>query len=178
MRRTELVSRVCAKAPLKQSALAFNKSDPAAPILLTEDIEQFTASDELLLRLLEKLCTAAKPLVSLSELKKHLPTKQQKAFTAAVEARVRAKDFPSAVDFRMEKRAILLFLKRLPPPPILPPDQQLAEKMLAVLQAQRQLGGDAYPLSLQRLKELTQPSIRRRCLKKPWPIPAFETGWK
>jgi hypothetical protein len=46
------------------------------------------------------------------------------------------------------------------------PTSELAEKLLAVLQAQRALGKDAYPLTLQRLSELTDPQASSELVGK------------
>jgi hypothetical protein len=46
------------------------------------------------------------------------------------------------------------------------PTSELAEKLLAVLQAQRVLGKDAYPLTLQRLSELTDPQASSELVGK------------
>src|SRR5262249_16115268 len=51
---------------------------------------------------------------------------------------------------------------------------ELAEKMLQVLESQRRLGGDSYPLPLRRLAELTDPAappelvLKAATKKKPF----------
>lgn len=51
-------------------------------------------------------------------------------------------------------------------PPRKDPVAELAEKLLRVLRAQRGLGADSYPLTVQRLAELTDPAAAPAVLKK------------
>ena len=53
---------------------------------------------------------------------------------------------------------------------------ELADKLLRVLQSQRGLGGDSYPLSVQRLVELTDPAAPAALVKQVLAKHNFQKG--
>ncbi len=174
----ELIGKAVGKKPFKDRAvLASSKTkDPAGLVALADDTEQLADDARLLEFALGTLCTVEDPLWPLSKVKAQIENpKLRKPFEEAVARRVRENALPSGVGVRLEKNKPLLYLMTFPPPPPPPPprkpEEVLAEKLLQVLEAQRRLGGDAYPLLLQRLVERTDPqaksSIRAKALGHP-----------
>ncbi len=171
----EQVKEAVGKKPFTERAvLASSKTkDPASLVALADDIEQLAGDPRLLESALASLCTPENPLWPLSEIKKRIENSRlRKPFGEAAARRVREYSLPPAVGVRFSKKTPLLYLQRVPPPPPPPPpDQALAEKLLQVLDAQRRLGGNSYPLPLKRLVELTasqaKPTLVAKALGQP-----------
>ena len=172
----ELVLKAVGKKPFKDGAVMESKSNPAGLVALGEDANQLAGDPRLLEPALEKLCTPEMPLWPLSKVQGKIEnTKLRKPFEDAITRQVNENTLPQSVGVRLEKSKPLLYLRRIPPPELPPgkPEDVLAEKLLQVLEAQKQLGGDSYPLSLKRLVELADPQaapdlIDKAVGKKPF----------
>jgi hypothetical protein len=172
----ELVAKAVGKKAFKDGAVLTGKSNPAALVALADDAEQLAGDPQLLLSALKALCTPANPLWPLAKVQAAIEnSKLRKPFAAAVNRQISDNTLPHEVGVRMEKKKPLLFLKSIPapppPPPPRKPDEVLAEKLLRVLETQRQLGDGAYPLPLRRLVELTDagaaPALQIKALAHP-----------
>ena len=161
----EQIGEAIGAKPFKDGAVAANTKDPAGLVALARDVEQLASDPRLLEWALDPLCTTEKAIWPLAKVKMRIEnTKLRGAFEAAVGSQARENRLPAAVGYRLEKRnKALLFLRRIPPKD---QDEVLAEKLLHALEAQRRLGGDAYPLSRKRLVELTDPKAKATLVNK------------
>src|SRR5262249_57077830 len=115
-----------------------------------------------------------KPTVAVDKLAGKLDADLRQPFTDAVNRRIQENTLPPAVGAVNVKNATHLYLQRMPPPPPKKkPEVALAERLLQTLEAQRTLGGDAYPLPLQRLVELTDPQAPPKVLARATATPPF-----
>jgi hypothetical protein len=163
----ELVFKAAGKKPFADTALVAQKKNLAAPVALRGDTAVLAASPLLLAFALETLCKPEKPTVPVDKLAGKLLPDLRQPFIDAVNRHIQENTLPSAVGAVTVKNAAHLYLQRMPPPPPKKkPEVALAEKLLQTLEAQRSLGGDAYPLPLQRLVELTDPQAPPKVLTK------------
>ena len=165
----ELVVKAVGAKPFKERVVLENKAKPAALVALVEDTGLLAGDPRLLAPALERLCTPEKPLWLLSKVKAKIEnTKLRKPFEDAIGRQIAENTLPPTVGFRLEKNKPLLYLHSIPPPPLPPekPEDVLAETLVRVLEAQRQLGRDSYPLSLKRLVELADPQAARDLVVK------------
>ncbi|HZT80743.1 MAG TPA: hypothetical protein VFA26_10990 [Gemmataceae bacterium] len=167
----EQVAAAVKKTSFKGRALAALPRSDATPVALREDVDRLAESPLLLEAVLELVCTDAARTHPVSKLKAKVPADLKKPFEAAVNRLAREDALPPAVGAVVVRGRPQLFLKRLPPLP--PPEARLAEKLVRALEAQRQLGGDAYPLPLQRLLELTEPDAGPTLVNKAVAAPPF-----
>jgi hypothetical protein len=171
----ELIEKALGKKAFKDRVVVAQKKNRAAPVALSEDLRRLAASPLLLEFVLEQLCTPANPTWPPSKLKAKVESKLKKPFEEAVQRQVRDQTLPPAVGSRLEKNKPVLYLRRIPPaPPSPPPEEVLADKLLQVLQAQRVLGGEAYPLPMERLVELTSPGAAAALVKKALAHPVLK----
>jgi hypothetical protein len=159
----EVQKAVKKKTFLKRTAGAQPKNLDC-PVSLVEDADKLAASLALLEYLLESLCTVASPTVDVPKLKKKAPAVVREAFERALDQRIADDALPPGVAVITAKNKLHLHLQRYPLPR--KPEEALAEELVMVLQAQRQLGAGAYPTTLARLIELTRPSADKTLLKK------------
>jgi hypothetical protein len=159
------------KKPFGERAVIARPKDADAPVALVEDAEQLAASPLLLLSLLESVCTPSTPTCDPGKLKSKLPARLKQPFEAAVRRRVEANDLPPGVAAVPVKTKTHLHLVRYPLPQ--PPEVALAEALVRALREQRDTGGGAYPLTLDRLVARAQPGADARVLKKALAQPAF-----
>ncbi|HVS40570.1 MAG TPA: hypothetical protein VMS17_33750 [Gemmataceae bacterium] len=153
----EQVKEAVGKKPFKDGAVLTSSKtkDPGGLVAVKGDVEQLAGDPRLLKAALEPLCTPDDPLRALTDVKKFVENgKVQKPFVEIVTRQVRENALPEAIGGRLEKKKPLLYLKKFPPRD---PAEVLAEKLLHVLDAQRRLGGNSYPLPLKRLVQLTAP---------------------
>lgn len=144
------------------------------PVAFVEDADQLAASAALLEYLLESLCTAASPTIEVAKLKKKASASLREVFGTAVDRRLADNALPSGVAVLTVKSKPHLHLQRFPLPR--KPEEVLAEELVKVLQAQRQLGAGAYPTALARLIELTRPAADPALVKKAMTQPTFKTA--
>jgi hypothetical protein len=168
----EVVLKAAArKKPFGERAVVARPKELDAPVALVEDTEQLAASPLLLLFLLESVCTPAAPTCDPGKLKSKLPARLRQPFEAAVRRRVEANDLPPGAGAVPVKKKTHLHLLRHPLPQ--PPETVLAEALVRTLREQRDAGGGAYPLTLDRLVGLAQPAADARLLKKALAQPAL-----
>ena len=159
------------KKPFGERAVVARPKDLDAPVALAEDAEQLAASPLLLLFLLESVCTPSSPTCDPGKLKSKLPARLKQPFEAAVRGRIERNDLPTGVAAVPVKKKTHLHLLRYPLPQ--PPEVALAEALVRVLRDQRDVGGDAYPLTLDRLVARAQTAADARLLKKALAEPVF-----
>jgi hypothetical protein len=153
-----LLLKAAARKPFADRAVAARKREAAAPVALRDDLAQLASSPLLLAFALEARCTPDKPAWPPDKLAAALVPELRQPFADAVQQRLDQNALPAAVGSVPGKSGPLLYLHRMPPPPPpKKPDVALAEKLLLVLEAQRRLGPDSYPVPLRRLAELTDP---------------------
>jgi hypothetical protein len=162
------------KKPFAERAVVARPKDLDAPVALAEDAEQLAASPLLLQSLLESVCTPASPTCDPGKLKTKLAARLRQPFEAAVRRRIEANDFPPGVAAVPVKKKTHLHLVRYPLPRA--PEVELADSLLRVLREQRQRGGDAYPLTLDRLLALARPGAEDRVVKKALAQPVVKDG--
>jgi hypothetical protein len=149
-------------------------NDLNSPVALAEDADQLAASGVALEFLLNLLCTAADPLCDMARLKKELSTKFRKPFAVAFDRRIATGILPPGVSSLVANRRKALYLDRYPPPPPPPaPEVSLAMDLVDVLRKRPQDGDIPYPLSLERLVELTRPGADPKLAQKAFALPAF-----
>jgi len=132
--------------------------DFAAPVALVEDVDRLAASPLLLEFLLESVCTPARPLVDLAQLRAQVSTRLKKPLESALRRQIQENTLPGSVSVvsvrEKRKEKTCLHLRRYPLPR--EPDEELAERLVRVLRESR-AGGSDYPLSLGRLVQRAQP---------------------
>jgi hypothetical protein len=164
------IDKAISKKPFKERALVAQKKNHAAPVALAEDLQQLAASPLLLQFALASVCTADQPLATIGALKAKVDKSLKKPFEEAVTAALRQRTLPTNVGYRLEKNKPLLYLTRLPPPPLPPPprkpEEVLAAKLLDLLENQRQLGPENYPLALKSLVALADARAKAALIKK------------
>jgi hypothetical protein len=160
------------KKPFKDRVVCGHTKHPNAPVAFVEDLDQLAASPLLLEFALEQLCTQTSPTCTVTKLKAQVPPKLRPKFEAAVNRRIQENTLPESVAVILVKKKPQLHLRRYELPR--PPEEELAENLLRVLRAQRALGDGAYPLSLRRLLELTDPDAPEEIRKKALAWPAFK----
>jgi hypothetical protein len=170
----ELLLKAAGKKPFAEAALVAQKKNLAAPVALRADAAALAASPLLLDFALATSCKPEKPTVAIDKLAGKLDADLRQPFAEAVNRRVQDNALPPTVGSITVKNATHLYLQRMPPPPPKKkPEVALAEKLLQTLERQRSLGGDAYPLPLQRLVELTDPQAPPKVLAKATATPPF-----
>jgi hypothetical protein len=164
------------KAPFSEQAVVARKKDPAAPVALREDLGRFVASPQVLEFALGRLYAAGKPPPPwpVKKLSAQLDKSLKDAFEEAVGRQIAAKELPQSVaTIEAARKGVLLYLRARPLPP--PPEVDLAERLVRVLEAQRQLGSDSYPVLLCRLIELTGAAPTRPLLNKAQAAAPFKS---
>jgi hypothetical protein len=162
-----LIAKAAGKKDFAKHVIVAQRKNLQAPVALLSDLEQLAASRILLEFVLESVCTPTAPAVSIAKLKTKIVPALKKPFEAAVHRQVRDVSLPPTVGFRQVGKTTQLYLRRMPPPPPpRPPTVELAESLLAVLEAQPLLGPSSYPLALERLVELTAPEAPPDLVKK------------
>jgi hypothetical protein len=162
------------KKPFGERALAVQPRNLDSPVALVEDVPTLADSPLLLLFVLDLLCTQSQPTCDVARLKTKVPPRLKQPFTAAVARRVAANDLPPGVAVVPARKKQHLHLVRYELPR--PPEEVLAADVVRVLRAQRELGADAYPLTLGRLLELTRRGTEPALEKKALAHPLFKGG--
>jgi nucleotide-binding universal stress UspA family protein len=170
----EQVSKALNKKPFAAKWIVANKKDRNSPLTLAEDAERLAAGPQLLEYALSLLCSADKPLHTPAKVISAVDKALRTAFKAALERAIAENNVPATVGIVWVKKKPQLYLQRFPPPPPPPPKQkpaeELSEKLVQVLSEQRERGGEAYPLPLDRLFELTGTTatakVRKQALGK------------
>jgi hypothetical protein len=169
----ELIRKAAAKKkPFAERVVLVQAKNLDAPVFLAEDTDQQAASPPVLEFLLNSVCSPNNPTAGPTELKAKLPAKLQKPFVAALGRRLEENDLPPGVAVIPVKTKKRLHLLRYALPPA--PEEVLAKNLMRVLGAQRSLGEDAYPLTLARLVELTQPGVAKSLVKGAIAQPAIQ----
>jgi hypothetical protein len=162
-----LIEKAAGKKDFARHTVVAQKKNLQAPVALTEDLEQLAASRILLEFVLESTCTPDAPASSITRLKAQVVPALKKPLEAAVGRQVRDSSLPPSVGALQVKKTTQFYLRRMPPPPPpRPPAVELAERLLAALQAQARLGPGSYPLPLQRLVERTADDAPPQLVKK------------
>ena len=167
--------KIATRKPFTDHAVLVQKGNPAALVVLREDLGQLAGDARLVELALDAACTPENPAVPLAKLKMALHSLLRKPFEQAVLQRIRENTLPSTVGCKLVNNRPQLFLRRMPPAE---PEVQLAEGLLRVLEDQKQRGGGGYPVALPRLIQLTAPqadpklvpphSAARRFGQGPW----------
>ncbi len=168
---SELVGKALTKKPFAVKWIIVNKKDRNSLIALAEDGERLAADSRLLEYALGPLCSADKPLHSLTKVIGKVDKALRPVFKAALERGIAEKALPASVGVASVRGKPHLYLQRFPPPPPKKkPAEELSEKLVRMLNEQRQRGDAAYPLPLDRLFEQTDttatPTVRRQALGK------------
>jgi hypothetical protein len=161
---TQTVNKAVKKKAFLERAAVVQPKNLDSPVSLVDDAEKLAASPALLEYLLESNCTAANPTIDVPKLKKKAPARMKEAFERALDQRIADNALPPGVAVIAVKNKPHLHLQRYPLPR--KPEEVLAEELVKVLQAQRQLGAGAYPTTLTRLIELTRPTADSALVKK------------
>jgi hypothetical protein len=170
----EQVKKALNKKPFAERWSIINKKDLHSTIVLVEDGERLVAGPQLLEYALGLLCSAEKPVHPLTKVVNKVEKTLRPAFKAALERGIVENSLPPTVGMVMVRGKPQLYLQRFPPPPPPPPKkkpaEELSEKLVQVLNRQRELGDDAYPLPLDRLYEMTDATatakVRKQALGK------------
>jgi hypothetical protein len=160
----ELAVKALGKKPFATALLVASKKDPDSPIALADDASRFAASAAVLGFVLERLCTADKPLHALDKVAAKLEKPLREPFLAAVREQAAANNLPPTVGTVTIKGKIHLFLHKYPPP--LPPAADLAVKLVDHLRARKAEGGAAYPVRFKELVQLTGETFKPAQLRQ------------
>lgn len=160
--------------PFTSAAVVAQKKNLNAPVALRDDLPTLAASPLLLEFVLEQVCTPKKPLCPLDKATKKLDDELRPAFTEAVGRLAQEGRLPEAVGALADKKGLLLYLKRMPPPR--PMVEQIAGRLLATLNAQGRPGSPEFPLTVKRLLELTEVHSAGTNTKRALASPAFTDG--
>lgn len=169
---TQTIQKAVKKKAFSDRAVVIQAKNLECPVTLSEDADQLAASPGLLEYLLETLCTAANPTIEVSKLKKKAPAAVKEVFGTALDRRISENALPLGVVVIAVKNKPHLHLQRYPLPR--KPEEVLAEELVKVLHAQRQLGEGAYPTRLARLIELTRPAADDALIKKTMTQATFQ----
>jgi hypothetical protein len=170
---TEQIEKAAARRTFTDRVIVVQKKNLDAPVALPDEIESFARSPVLLEFVLETLCTPTSPTCPISRLKTKVPPRLKKPFEEAVKRHIGANSLPSSVGTIQVRKTAHLYLLRMPPPP--PPAVALAQKLIRVLEAQRRLGESSYPLSLERLIQLTDEAAPEAVVKKAIAVGTFRS---
>ncbi len=168
----EIVLKAVTKKTFVSRATVAQARSLDSPVALAEDAERLAASPLLLPFLLEQVCTPERPTCPAAKLKTRLATNLRAPFEAALHRQIQDRTLPATVAVVTVGKKQELHLLRYPLPRA--PEVVLAENLLRMLRSQRALGGDAYPLPLSRLVELTQPGADAALQKKALARPEFK----
>jgi hypothetical protein len=159
-----LVERAITRRAFTDRACLAQKKNPTSPVALCEDLDRLAAASQVLELALEATCTPARPAQPLNRVVAKVDARLREPFEQVVTRQIREGTLPSAVGCQLVRNKPQLFLQRMPLPrdPVL----VLAEKLVRTLEGQRELGGEAYPPSLRKLVELTDPAAVPVLLKK------------
>ncbi|HEX5273521.1 MAG TPA: hypothetical protein VFW33_23660 [Gemmataceae bacterium] len=171
----KLALQAIGNAPFSERAVVARKKDLAAPVALRDDLARFVAGPRVLEFALELLYAAGKPLPPwpLKKLSARLDKSLRGPFEEAVGRRIAAKDLPESVATISVRGKPALYLKARPLP--VPPEVELAERLLRALEGQRRSGGDSYPVRLKRLVELSGAAPSAQLLKKAQSTAPFKS---
>lgn len=169
---TQSVQKAVKKKTFVDRTVGVQAKNLDCPVTLVEDADQLAASPALLEYLLESNCTTANPTVDVSKLKKKAAAGVKEAFGRSLDKSIADNALPPGVAVIKVKAKLHLHLQRYPLPR--KPEEVLAEELVKVLQAQRQLGAGAYPTPLVRLIELTRPAAGSALLKNAMAHAAFQ----
>lgn len=130
--------------------------DDEAPAALAGDRGRMAGSDAVLDYALARVCTSRKRTASVEELSAALAPWLKQDFEAAVQRRLREGKLPEGVGSVTLGQQTVLYRQALPPEAT----TILTAKLLQELRTRRELGGNAYPVTLTALAEAvgTQPS--------------------
>ncbi len=142
--------------------LLAQKKHPDSLLVLVEDADRLAASDVLLLHLLEQFCTPATPAIALDKLIKKVESPLRQPLQDSIQQRIQARTLPATVGVLIVKDKPQLYLTHMPP--ARPADVDLAEKMLAALEAGR--GAAGFPLTMRSLIAHVAPGVDAKLLKK------------
>lgn len=172
---SEQLRKALGKKPCKERVVVGQKKNDAAPAALAEDADRLAGSTMLLEFVLEQVCTAEKPVVSLASAKAKVDGKLRPMFEREVNRRAADDTLPSSVGSVTVRGKPHLYLRRMPPPPPpKKPEVELAEKLTRALESQRLLGADAYPCRLDRLLDQADPQAPPRVVTRA--LKEFEKG--
>jgi hypothetical protein len=169
----DLVAKAAAKKTFTAQILVAQNKNLAAPVALAEDSDRLAASPLLLTFVLGDLCSTAVPTVALARLKTRVVARLKQPFADAVKRQIETDNLPSNVECLQVKKTQHLHPLHLPLPR--PPAEQLAEALVKVLEAQRRLGADSYPLTMKRLIDLTDPKASARLIQQALGLEPFRT---
>jgi biotin operon repressor len=162
----EVVGVAVKQPAFADEVLLAAKNSPEAPVALREDLDQFVASRQVLEFALEEMYRTGRPPWPLKKVSGKLDKPLQAAFELAFGRQVAQNALPETVGATQVKGKPALYLKRQPPaPPPPPPEVALSEGLVRVLEAQRRLGPESYPVRLGRLVELTGLAVPAKVLK-------------
>jgi hypothetical protein len=165
------LARAFKKKPFASTCILAHKSDPQSPIVLVEDAERLTASSNLLEFALGLVCTPLKPAHPPAAVARKLDKALRPTFSAALERRLAAGDWPETVGVVTLRKKPHLYLKRIPLPPP-PPATHLAMKLLDALQAAKRR--DEYPTTLTRLVQAADQAAPPDLVRKALADKAFK----
>ncbi len=140
------VLKALKKKPFADDLLAA-RSDPTSPIVLAEDSDRLAKSPALLDFALGQLYQPGRELHPLARVVAKVDKRLQPAFAAVLEKQVADNTLPPLAGVLLTKGVPRLYLKAFPPPP--KPDEALAERLVQVLQTEKERGN--YPLKLREL---------------------------
>jgi len=168
-----VLKAVAKKKPFGERAVVAQPKTLNAPLALVEDTEQLAASPLLLEFVLGTLCSESQPALDLAKVKKaKLATRLKKPFEAALLRAVHAHALPPTVALVKIKNKPHLHLTRFPL--VREPEEELAEVLVQTLQAQRERGEQAYPLTIPQLVQLARPEADGALLARALAQPAFK----
>lgn len=157
----DLVAKAIGNSTFTGATLPAAKKNLEAPVALKEDSDRLAASPVVLNFVLRATCTEAAPTAKLPKLKAKLDRGLRDPFERAVQEQIAENALPADVEWLPKAKA--LHPRWLPLPKA--PEAALSERLVRVLEGQRRLGAESYPVRLLRLVELTGLSAPGKVLK-------------
>jgi hypothetical protein len=170
----QLLFKASAKPPFAERAVAAKKKSLTAPVALREDLPQFVAGRVVFEFALDALHAAGPAPWPLKKISGRLEKPLRESFEAAVGRQVSEGTLPESVAVVTVRGKPAFYLKSRPPPK--PPEVDLAERLVRLLDGQRRLGPEAYPRRLSRLVELAGPEATPKVLQKARKLEPFASG--
>lgn len=158
------------KPPAKSRIVVACPTNMDSPLLLKDHLETFAANGDFLRWLTERGCSAETPVRSLTELTQSVDKRLKKlidnywpAHTDQLPAGLAPKQINSG-----RKKLFAIHDLRFPLP-----EEDLSQRLVAALQAEKESGGDAYPTTWHRLKSLVDHQDRDELLQKAASVAPF-----
>ena len=167
---SETAAAALLKPPAKSRIVVASPSAADSPLLLKEHLELFATQGRFLQWLAEQGCSAETPVRLLTELTQSLDKRLKKLVDAYWQTN--PDQLPEGLAPKQitvgRKKLFAIHDQRFPLP-----EEDLSQRLVAALQAERQAGGESYPTNWLKLKSLVDCSDQDALLERATAAPPF-----